>query len=1210
MNDCGRCNNCSPADTYIEWAFEEKCKQLRGGYDILTDWRRRKREYISYLATAAIDFPHFSRHDDTHSINILESIEMLLGKERIDKLSAGDLWMLLECAYMHDLGMALDYDELKDLWNSDDKFKKYIKTALLNGKDHSSYDGAAYYSTIDSFINKSHIGVAQDISLDELFPKHWPVELSRSISVLVADYIRPLHAKRISEKVLKLDKDTDPVIPKRLNDAVVTACLLHGENFDEILKKLCYSCKGFGNTNIHPRFAAAMLRIGDMLDLDNNRFNPRSISRFGSLPYVSLLHYKKHLSMSHVAISESRIEVTAESEDSDVCSVASNWLTWLSKETKDLICCWNDIVPEELKGCRLSVCKNNVYLIENGIKVPFTDRPEGEFTVNKSKLLEMMIGLNIYTSRLDFIREYLQNALDATKMQLWLDIKNGKYQFNYDLNNGVDIYSLTPYDIGQSIYDKYVIEVCIEPLFKESKIRIIFRDQGIGMEEDCLNTLARIGSGWRARERYNEDLTQMPKWLRPTGGFGIGVQSAFMVTDKVRIISFDQLTGKGNDVELTSPGLNGKNGGKIIRKSLESSGKGTIIDLTIDVSELYDNNRAYYEKAEQVKREEAAEKTTMEVLHTEVGSNPHWSSKMLDELVPNENKYSSAAEYKDPFSNDFMKEYISKFVCNYIKTFIPFSLVPIRIIWAYDKENDADACHLEKEDVVSLHNSRLIPTKGEVILLYKSNFYPKKNYWLTKDMDSSGNGGYYNCQFNYNGTEYLMVSKISNKPFEEAYLWDINNHINFYFGRSDLESAKPIRICFKNVLVKDAKPPFWATLLNLAVSADFNGHNAENIIKIHREAFKEEFERYELDDYYKSACNAFVEALKLATKKYGVMFYDVLLGNYRTLIQRIAVLHDKYVLDDIKKFADNSEAIPCTIIKSRNYDDLDDSKISLRQFAEILSNVFSSPDGFIVFKTDLSLDKPHSNVGDIAIAKLKGNATLSTSDNVADGNNTNAESTEQLITNKDRLSFGSEASSQSIIERALNSDEVTVLFGDVAYHLSLIPGMEKSFFTIRNRLPVYACMRMKPTTFIGEQTFFEDSYKKSLNNNKRYFATDVPNNFYPDIQVDILPFSVSSNGRYIISPIDSVVYALVSDYVMAHKSITKEKFVEIVKKADNFERLVDYVYGRQQIIHRGKQIEKDAVYTTYIEYIEKIFFTLKDIGFFEKLLAVGGKTNS
>ena len=37
----------------------------------------------------------------------------------------------------------------------------------------------------------------------------------------------------------------------------------------------------------------------------------------------------------------------------------------------------------------------------------------------------------------------------------------------------------------------------------------------------------------------------MPDWLRPTGGFGIGMQSAFMVTDKIEIYTHSNKDAEG-----------------------------------------------------------------------------------------------------------------------------------------------------------------------------------------------------------------------------------------------------------------------------------------------------------------------------------------------------------------------------------------------------------------------------------------------------------------------------------------------------------------------------------------------------------------------------------------------------------------------------------------------------------------------------------------
>ena len=83
------------------------------------------------MKTITMDFQHYSRHDVTHSICILETIEQLLGKQRVDLLSAGDLWLLLEAAYSHDIGMATTYEQMIELWDEDTEFQRFQKLLCI-----------------------------------------------------------------------------------------------------------------------------------------------------------------------------------------------------------------------------------------------------------------------------------------------------------------------------------------------------------------------------------------------------------------------------------------------------------------------------------------------------------------------------------------------------------------------------------------------------------------------------------------------------------------------------------------------------------------------------------------------------------------------------------------------------------------------------------------------------------------------------------------------------------------------------------------------------------------------------------------------------------------------------------------------------------------------------------------------------------------------
>ena len=68
--------------------------------------------------------------------------------------------------------------------------------------------------------------------------------------------------------------------------------------------------------------------------------------------------------------------------------------------------------------------------------------------------------------------------------------------------------------------------------------------------------------------------------MYPTGGFGIGVQSAFMITDQVRIDTkaVDELSG--HMIILTSP----RSGGVILEEKKMIKNSGTKIIVEIDIN--------------------------------------------------------------------------------------------------------------------------------------------------------------------------------------------------------------------------------------------------------------------------------------------------------------------------------------------------------------------------------------------------------------------------------------------------------------------------------------------------------------------------------------------------------------------------------------------------------------------------------------------------
>lgn len=578
----------SQADTYIERCFEEKCLGLNDGEDYINQWREDKKIFCSYTAITGFDFQHYSMHDKSHSVAILNNITMVLGENRVEKLSASDLWLLLECAYSHDIGMSVTYEELCEIWEKEE-FEEFVKRKLDAEFSDAKKSAVVYKKMNDLIQKKEELLKALDeeeleeyeTEIDDIFEKKsWPVVCERYIMLLYTDYIRKLHPEKSKSFVLTYGSEDRKNIQSRMYGIVAEVDLMHGKDFKDIFTELHKTENGFEKEHMYPQFAAAMLRLGDLLDMDSNRFNIRMVKHMGVIPTESMLHMKKHKAITHLAYTDGVIEAEARVEaiedNFEVCKTTNQWFQWLDQEVKDLICCWNQIVPEDLHGCRLGKCKLKIYCKDE----IFDSSKENKFAVDPVRVYDMLIGNNIYKSRLDFIREYLQNALDASKMQLWLQIKNQKELWK---TNTID--TITPYDIDRSLYEQYKIEVEAVIDWKKLTLELVFRDYGIGMEKECVSALSDVaGDSWKKRSRYAAEIPHMPLWLQPTGGFGIGVQSAFMMANAVEFVTRADSETMGRLVRLESR----RRGGRVLEQTNKKAQKGTSVKIEVPLMEFLD----------------------------------------------------------------------------------------------------------------------------------------------------------------------------------------------------------------------------------------------------------------------------------------------------------------------------------------------------------------------------------------------------------------------------------------------------------------------------------------------------------------------------------------------------------------------------------------------------------------------------------------------
>lgn len=143
-----------------------------------------------------------------------------------------------------------------------------------------------------------------------------------------------------------------------------------------------------------------------------------------------------------------------------------------------------------------------------------------EFQTEVSELLHLMIH-SLYSNKEIFLRELISNASDALDKLNYLCLTDDKYK----------ALSYTP-------------KINIE--FNKDKKTLIISDNGIGMDkEDLINNLGTIArSGTKG---FLSNLSgDIKKDSNLIGQFGVGFYSAFMVADRIEVMSKKALTNDAN----------------------------------------------------------------------------------------------------------------------------------------------------------------------------------------------------------------------------------------------------------------------------------------------------------------------------------------------------------------------------------------------------------------------------------------------------------------------------------------------------------------------------------------------------------------------------------------------------------------------------------------------------------------------------------------
>lgn len=544
-------------------------------------WCQNKEWLKRLLELTLASFPSYSRHDASHAEAVLHNIERILGENRIIDLSATDCFAILHTVYIHDIGMAILATDREKIIKSDE-FVEMIDE-LAQGAD-DDLRKAAFQLTKNQYLQEAdeevdYDGLEYHIQKKELYSKK--LETYYAVVQLIAEYQRKQHGEKAASNIREWISDKNKLrsefamsgIPMRIFFRIADCASLHTDwDFAHILD-LPAEENGYENDMIHPQFIAVLLQLGDALDIDNDRFHPFAEAFLGQFPAQSQNHYDKHLAIRMLKITPEEIEIEADCKSREALRLIKSECDSIDNLLRSASYHWSSIAPKGFSGALPAFRLKRLRL--EGIEIPL-DLAMTRFQISRSKAFSLLQGENIYSGYFPFVRELLQNAIDSTKIQCYKDyMTSTKFRLvQRDENTNIpsianisDIINPVEYPIkiimkcGRQKKDGTFEEIDIAQVPEKERdgeqygIQFSIEDYGTGINTDSIRAISHVGSSYRGRKKL---LREMPDWLRPTGEFGIGLQSVFLVSDKFYCDTYVR-NGERYSIEFLT-GANGEKG--------------------------------------------------------------------------------------------------------------------------------------------------------------------------------------------------------------------------------------------------------------------------------------------------------------------------------------------------------------------------------------------------------------------------------------------------------------------------------------------------------------------------------------------------------------------------------------------------------------------------------------------------------------------------
>lgn len=465
-------------------------------------------------------FAEYTMHDISHVDGMLYLLEKIIPEQTKNEMTPADWLMTVLAIYFHDLGMHIPQGEYEKR-NTDSVFIK-TKTEMMQNPEIKTY--------VESL---------QD---------------DKGEKFLYQEYVRKNHGKRICEWIMNCDKKTQEpykMISEMLSGLdssfrsdLALVCQSHQQ--DALPDHLKIVDEAYGSSDkekVNLLYVSVLLRSSDILHMTHDRTPDVEFRIISPQNKISINEWAKHRVVKSVDIHQER-----DANDKVDRSIPVHSFEIQAKFTDDKgyfsFKSFLDYTISELRRCN-QWCDDSRTTNSNKYYFPWTDidtsrviaegfeKNKLKFEIDQPNILRLLTGHTLYNDSTVVLRELVQNAMDAGKLQ--------------DTNSKTG-----------SLY-KSKVEITWDSTNRILRVA----DNATGMDTESIkNYLLKVGASKYQSESFKKDYPDFHSISR----FGIGLLTCFMISDDVDIYTLDE---QENQCHLLK--IRNLNGEYLMRNDADSS---------------------------------------------------------------------------------------------------------------------------------------------------------------------------------------------------------------------------------------------------------------------------------------------------------------------------------------------------------------------------------------------------------------------------------------------------------------------------------------------------------------------------------------------------------------------------------------------------------------------------------------------------------------